>query len=104
MREVPLNDLVVLIPKSRDESLTAQRLAKMVDVSEPFIRKKINEARAMGIPICSSKRGYYLSDEYGDIAKTIRSLTNRINTQLTAINGLTNRIAKLEKGEKYEQR
>lgn len=97
MKKATLDDLIGLLKNSPEKTITAHKLAKMLDKTESYVRKKINEARAMGHPICSTKRGYFLSYEHGDIAKTIQSLTNRINTQIKAINGLTNRIAQRRK-------
>lgn len=88
MKGISIYELIELIPKNKNEKITAYSLAKLTDTSEPYIRKKINEARTAGIPICSTKSGYYLSNDCADISKTIRFLTNRLNTQLQAIQGL----------------
>ena len=95
---ITLYELIELIPtKSQNEKVTVHRLAKMTATSEPYIRKKINEARSVGIPICSTTSGYYLSNEYNDIAKTVCFLTKRLNTQLQAINGLQKRLQEVMK-------
>lgn len=95
--KISLDELIVLLPKEKNNAITAHTLSKLANVCETYIRKKINEARAIGIPICSLQRGYYLSYECDDIAKTIKFLTNRLNTQIKAINGLKERNAKGER-------
>ena len=96
MRLPSIYELVELIPQKQDGLITAHKLASLTKASEPNIRKIINEARTKGIPICSTRRGYYLSNEYNDIAKTITFLTNRLCTQLQAISGLQKRLQEVE--------
>lgn len=79
-----------LIPNKEMGLITAKRISKITGHTESTIRKVINEARAQGIPICSTKFGYYYSTEDRDIADTVNFLTRRVNTQLQAINGLKN--------------
>lgn len=88
MKDLSLEKLLRLIPKKENGTITARRLAEIAGCCESYIRKKINEARASGIPICSTRFGYYFSDRYEDISETVRFLTRRINTQLKAIDGL----------------
>lgn len=88
MKIPSIYELIELIPKNQNEKITARSLAKLTGTTEPYIRKLINEGRAAGISICSTRHGYYLSKEIADISKTIRFLTNRVNTQLQAIQGL----------------
>ena len=86
------DDFLTLIPKKEKGFITGKRLSKMTGYSEPYIRSIINQLRAKGNPICSTKQGYFLSDEYADIDNTVKFLTHRINTQLQAINGLNEHI------------
>ncbi len=90
MKKLSLDELLTLIPKKEDGTITAKRLSEMTEKCESYIRRLINEARASGIPICSTRFGYYLSDERNDIVATIHFLTHRVDTQLKAINGLQN--------------
>lgn len=88
MKKFTLDELIALIPQKRDGTITAKELAKKTEKTESLIRKKINEARAQGIPICSTRFRYFISDDRKDIEATIEFLTHRINTQLQAIFGL----------------
>lgn len=67
----------------------AKALASRMDLSETYIRRKINEARSFGIPICSTRHGYYFSEDPSEIELTISSLKRRISTQIAAIIGLS---------------
>ena len=92
MNVLTFNELLKFIPTNRNETISARTLAQLTHLQESTIRRKINEARKGGIPICSTQSGYYVSYECADIAKTIRFLTNRLNTQLQAIRGLQNAL------------
>ena len=94
MQKLTLDELLTLIPKKEDGTITAKKLAEMTDKCESHIRKLINEARASGISVCSTRFGYYLSNERNDIVATIQFLTRRVETQLKAIDGLTQSLMK----------
>lgn len=83
-------NLITLIPNKETGYITAKRLSKMTGYTETFIRKLINEARSAGVPICSTQRGYYFSNDQVDISQTVKFLTRRLQTQLKAIDGLIN--------------
>ena len=97
MKKATLDDLIGLLKNSPEKTITAHKLAKMLDKTESYVRKKSTKQEPWGIPSVQPKEVIFLSYEHGDIAKTIQSLTNRINTQIKAINGLTNRIAQRRK-------
>lgn len=72
-------------------SITAKELSALTGKKEAYIRKLINEERANGIPICSTTRGYHLSNDDEDVQSTINFLKRRVNTQMRAILGLMGR-------------
>ena len=57
-------------------------------LSDVCIRKKINEARCQGFPICSCDKGYYYSEDKAEIIKTVQSLMNRTIAVEKAVSGL----------------
>lgn len=63
-------------------------LAKALDVSPITIRQIVNHHRCLGVPICSSSRGYYISHDPMEIQKTISSCEHRIMQMQKAICGL----------------
>lgn len=59
---------------SQENPVTNREMQAQLNLNEQAIRKKINEARQDGIPICSCSKGYYYSEDKGDILETIQSL------------------------------
>lgn len=71
-----------------NEVITSSRIAQILNTNEPYVRKIINDFRSKGVPICSCNEGYFYGYLQGDIQTTIKSLENRVNNQIRAINGL----------------
>lgn len=73
---------------TKDKPITNKEMASALNLKEVDIRKKINEARCNGFPICSCPNGYYYSEDKGEILKTIQSLMHRTIAVEKAVNGL----------------
>ena len=73
---------------TKDKPITNKEMASALKLKEVDIRKKINEARCNGFPICSCTNGYYYSEDKGEILKTIQSLMHRTIAVEKAVNGL----------------
>ena len=73
---------------TKDKPITNKEMASALKLKEVDIRKKINEARCNGFPICSCVNGYYYSEDKGEILKTIQSLMHRTIAVEKAVNGL----------------
>lgn len=73
---------------SIEKPIHNKEIASHLQTSEVNIRKKINEARSSGIPICSCDKGYYYSESKSEILATIQSLMNRTMAVERAVNGL----------------
>ena len=84
---------------SYDEPVSAKKLSAEFKVTDTVIRKRINEARCKGIPICSCNNGYYYSENKVDIIQTIQSLTHRTIAVENAVNGLLSRVMQEMVGE-----
>ena len=52
------------------------------------LRKIINHLRNQGEPICSSSKGYYYPGNKKELLDTIKSISQRIDSQLQVINQL----------------
>ena len=78
---------------SREHPIKGKDLADYFGIVGSDVRKEISNARCNFIPICSSKRGYYFSNDKELIAKTIESLRRRIASQEKAIEGMKAIIA-----------
>ena len=73
-------------------TVRGHEIASALRINDVAIRKWINEARSIGIPICSCQNGYYYSEDPEHISDTINKLKNRIAKQQMAIDGLCCRI------------
>ena len=82
---------------TKENPITNKEIGRALDLSEQSIRHHINQARCEGIPVCSCRDGYFVSDNKADILQTIQSLMNRTISVEKAINGLlTNLWDKVE--------
>lgn len=59
---------------TKKEPITNKEIGSALNMGEFEVRKKINEARCQGFPICSCNKGYYYSNDKSDILETIQSL------------------------------
>ena len=73
---------------SKESPVSNREMSAHLNLSEVIIRKKINQARCEGIPICSCDKGYYHSEDKGEILATIQSLMHRTIAVEKAVNGL----------------
>lgn len=73
---------------TKENPITNKEIGRTLDLSEQAIRKHINEARCNGIPICSCREGYFISNDKADILQTIQRLMHRTIAVEKAVNGL----------------
>lgn len=85
----------ILVASKKETS--ACKIAKSINVAEPTVRRYINQLRSEGYPICSTQKGYYFSYKIEDILSTIDFLTNRVETQVKAIEGLKDLLTRCDK-------
>lgn len=67
---------------------TGRDLAKAAKTHEAAVRAFVNKFRSIGIPVCASNKGYYISEDPEEIQKTVASLQHRINQMQKAVDGL----------------
>ena len=72
----------------KDNPVVNRDIALALKITETSVRKKINEARQRGIPVCACDKGYYLSDDKAEILKTVQSLMHRTIAVEKAVSGL----------------
>lgn len=77
--------------------VTAATLANRLEKSSrETVRKYINEMRKEGIPICSSRWGYYYPASLTDVENTINHLESRIEDITECITGLYSSLLDFE--------
>lgn len=74
---------------SAENPIKGRDIADHFGISGIDVRDAINKARRASIPICSSRFGYYYSEDKEDIKKTVESMRGRIVAQENAIVGLS---------------
>lgn len=85
------NDVVKFLMdySDRENVIDSVQLAKRFDIKRIDVRNIVNKARSEGVPICSSRHGYYFSIDPADIQKTVNSLSGRVRAMNKAINGIS---------------
>lgn len=75
-------------------AVTSRELETAFDIRGPDLRRRINQLRGDGIPICSFDGGYYYAETEEELARTIRQLRSRIKKIAYAERGLTKTLNK----------
>lgn len=85
-----MEEIVIYIKNhaSKMNPVTNKEISAHFSISDVTIRKKINEARCEGIPICACDSGYYYSEDKNEILKTVDSLMHRTIAIEKAVKGL----------------
>lgn len=73
--------------------ISGKDLACHFGITGVKVREYINNARCDGIPICSTRWGYFYSEDRDQIEKTVLSMRGRISAQENAIAGLSTLLA-----------
>ena len=75
--------------KGETNAVKSSVLEKIYQCTGGEIRKEINELRCKGVPICSTRQGYFYAASTVEIDKTIAQLSSRINKIMDAKSGMT---------------
>ena len=89
-----MDEIIIYIRNhgSKVNPVPNKAMAAHFRISEVTVRKKINEARCEGIPICSCDSGYYYSEDKDEILKTVDSLMHRTIAIEKAVKGLVSSL------------
>jgi len=77
------------IHSAPDSPISGRNLANHFGFTPVKVREYVNEARCSGVPICSTRWGYFYSEDTDLISKTVESMRGRIASQERAIAGLS---------------
>ena len=75
-------------------AVTSRELETAFDIRGPDLRRRINQLRGAGVPICSCDKGYYFAETEEELSHTIRQLRSRIKKIAYAERGLTKALDK----------
>ena len=87
---------VIALCGTREDPISTRELVDKAQTNDRVIRIAINEARSKGIPVCATRKGYWISSDNDEIIETIKSLQSRKESLERVINGLLEYITKGE--------
>lgn len=74
--------------KGEANAVKSSVLEKIYHCTGVAIRKEINELRCKGVPICSTRKGYFFASSITEADKTIAQLSSRISKIMEAKAGM----------------
>lgn len=81
-------NLLDFLPHGEASAIRSRDLEKLTNLKGSVIRRDVNNLRAAGKPIASSRHGYYIATNPYDITATINNLQSRRDAMDRAIKGL----------------
>lgn len=88
MNEEKLSQYLNLFCKGRSNTKRSEEIERAVGISGNELRKLVNRMRRIGVPIGSSRSGYFYAVTAGEVYSTIRQLRVMANGLEAAIAGL----------------
>lgn len=84
----PITNYIKTHSKGKNQPILGSHIAKALGITGVNVRKRVNDARSCGDPICSSSRGYYIAANKDELNDTIESMLGRIEGISRAVEGL----------------
>jgi biotin operon repressor len=103
MRETQLADYLRDACSGRANTRTANQIQRALHLSGTDLRKLVHRLRRQGVPIASSRDGYFYAVTAGEVYDTIRQLQGMERGLTAAINGLERALERFENTEKGEK-
>lgn len=72
----------------RERAIFSRELQQMFDIDGRNLRRKINELRQEGVPICSDETGYYYASSQSELDRTIGRLSEMLSRISNSREGL----------------
>lgn len=83
----------------RKNTVTGAVLAQAIHVNGNDLRRLVNRLRQEGVPIASSREGYYYAATAGEVYSTIRQLRRMVRGLESAISGLERALERFGEGD-----
>jgi len=83
----------------RRRAVKGAELERTLDVSGTDLRKLVNRLRRKGVPIGSSREGYFYARTAGDVYSTIRQLRLMVRGLEAAIRGLESALDQFQESD-----
>lgn len=71
-----------------ENAVTSRTIEALFNIQGTELRVEINRCRSLGIPICSTRNGYFYASNRRELIETIESMQSRIRSIQCATNGL----------------
>lgn len=84
------------IPTGRIDAISAEDLARLLDMDKRSLRQTVEEARRASILICGDERGYYFAADNAEMAAYIHRVRGRIRTGCACLAPFLRQIRKAE--------
>jgi biotin operon repressor len=88
MREELVLTYLQTVCKGRENIQKSAEIERALNISGNELRHQINRLRRKGVPVASSKDGYFLAVTAGEVYSTIRQLNVMVKGIEAAISGL----------------
>ena len=85
--------------KGRENAMRGKELKIALNLSGTDLQKLVNRLRRDGVPIASSRDGYFYAQNAAEVYSTIRQLNNMIRGLEAAVRGLEAALEKFQKTE-----
>ncbi len=82
------NKIRELLPTGECNAIHLIRLSEILDSNTKLIKKSIQDMRLNGEPICSSSKGYYISDDPKYTYEWTKTLENRAFKSLKVVRAM----------------
>ena len=97
------NTLLLFIPYGAGNAVSQKTLAQCLKCDERDVRQIIQNARIDGVPICSTQRGYFLSDDPEEVSECYKFFYQRHNTNGKVLETIRKHLISIrENGRNHE--
>lgn len=83
----------------RQRTVRGAELEKALNISGTDLRKLVNRLRRSGVPVGSSRNGYFYARTAGEVYTTIRQLRLMVRGLEAAIRGLESALEKFQEAQ-----
>ena len=83
----------------KEQAISGREFARLCNVSENELRRRVNRLRQEGEAIASDRTGYFYARTAGDVYATIRALRKMTDGLEAAVHGLERALDRFGGGE-----
>lgn len=98
-----MKSILEYIPKGRKNAVSARTLMRKTGLSERQVQAAVLQARANGVPICSSINGYFIPESAEEAAGYCREQYKRIKSGFIALKPVKDYVRSEASREVWEQ-